>query len=307
MELVMTVAQHKTSLELRLGAIERKLDRVLAQQDSIAELAEGMMPVAKSMLRVGTAEFEDLERRGYFAAGRRVLQIIDKVVATYGEDDLQALGDNIVAILDTVRDVTQPDVLEVVNDASDAIHHADDVERLGRMGLLRSTGDEDVQRGLTLAVEVFRRIGRAQSKAPTRPRKSAPASSPPTVRARVVSAKTDLAPAPEKPIVSGAERPTTTWEGVEFYEDGFLVDPRTWTPALGEKIASGLGVHFGDTERKVVEWARAEFQDKGASPNVRRMATGSGVGTGALYAMFPQTPGKKIAMIAGIPKPVGCI
>jgi tRNA 2-thiouridine synthesizing protein E len=306
MELVMTVAQHESGIDLRLGAIERKLDRVLEQQQAFAELVDGMTPVAKSMLRVGAERFEDLERRGYFSAARQAFQILDKIVSTYGEDDIRALGDNIVAILDTVRDLTQPDVLEAVSDASEVIQNADAVEPLGRMGLLRSTGDADVQRGLTIAVEVLRRIGHAQPSG-GRAAKSVPAQKVSTPRERLVAEKPGLAPALEKPVIAGPSRPTTVWEGAEFFEDGFLVDSRAWTRELGAKIAAGLGVALGETEWKVVEWARGEFLDKGASPNVRRVAMGSGAGTSALYAMFPQTPGKKIAMIAGIPKPVGCI
>ena len=51
----------------------------------------------------------------------------------------------------------------------------------------------------------------------------------------------------------------------------------------------------------------ADYADTHASPNVRRFAKGSGVGTGAVYKLFPGTPGKKVAMIAGVPKPVGCV
>jgi TusE/DsrC/DsvC family sulfur relay protein len=298
----MTAVRHEDGIEQRLGGIERQLQDLVEQQRAVAELFDGMAPVAKSMLRVGSERLSELERRGYVTAGREALAIVDRIVTTYGAEDFRALGDNIVGILDTVRNLTQPDVLGVANDASEAIHHAGELERLGRMGLLRSTGDEDVQRGLTIAIEVLRRIGRAPSRgvgSEPVPRVAPPRVAPPRV-----------APA-EKPVAeaspSAPTRPTTEWEGARFYDDGFLVDAAAWTPELAEKIAAGLGVTLGDDAWKVVRWARAEFLDKGASPNVRRVATGSGAGTSALYAMFPQTPGKKIAMIAGIPKPVGCI
>ena len=44
-----------------------------------------------------------------------------------------------------------------------------------------------------------------------------------------------------------------------------------------------------------------------ADANVRRAASGSGVGTRRMYELFPKTPGKSAAMIAGIPKPAGCV
>ena len=294
--------------EPRLDAIERKLDLALEQQRAVSELLEVLAPVAKEMMGVATVRLEELEKKGYFAAGKEALRIVDTVVTTYGEDDLRALGDNIVAILDTVRNITQPDVLAVANDATEAIHDADGIAPLGRMGLWKSTGDEDVRRGLTLFVEVFRRIGEAHHLV-TEGRRSvaSPAPAPKPTHERIRDERPGLAPALEAPVLAAAERATTSWEGATFYEDGFLVDPNSWTRELGTKIAAGLGIALGEAHWKVLEWARADFLDRGASPNVRRVASGSGAGTSQLYALFPKTPGKSIAMIAGIPKPVGCI
>jgi tRNA 2-thiouridine synthesizing protein E len=283
-------------LDARLDAIEAKLDRALEQQRAVAELADAMAPVAKEMMAVASERLERLEQRGYFAAGRELLRIVDTIVTTYGEDDRKALADNVVAILDTLRNVTQPDVLAAANDATDVLRHADEITPLKRLALLRSTGDEDVRRGLTTVVEILRHLGRSSSghvsiaspDTPSAPRTSSPA--PPEPRA-----------------TPSGERTTVTWEGAVFYDDGFLVDPATWTAELGNKIATGLGLTLGPEHWKVLDWARADYLARAASPNVRRVAAGSGVGTSALYALFPGTPGKTIAMIAGIPKPVGCI
>jgi tRNA 2-thiouridine synthesizing protein E len=57
----------------------------------------------------------------------------------------------------------------------------------------------------------------------------------------------------------------------------------------------------------VLRWIRQDFLATGASPNVRRVAGGSGVGTRRMYELFPRTPGKTAAMLAGVPKPIGCV
>ena len=43
--------------------------------------------------------------------------IIDNIVTYYGVEDMRMLADNVVAILDTVKNLTQPDMLKSVDNA----------------------------------------------------------------------------------------------------------------------------------------------------------------------------------------------
>jgi tRNA 2-thiouridine synthesizing protein E len=40
---------------------------------------------------------------------------------------------------------------------------------------------------------------------------------------------------------------------------------------------------------------------------LRRISTVAGVPTKRLFELFPKKPGKKMAYVAGLPKPQGCI
>jgi tRNA 2-thiouridine synthesizing protein E len=98
-----------------------------------------------------------------------------------------------------------------------------------------------------------------------------------------------------------------TWEGRQFDAAGFLLDPGTWDEALAVKMAAALSLTLTDDHWTVLRWIRQDFLATGASPNVRRVAGGSGVGTRRMYELFPRTPGKTAAMLAGVPKPIGCV
>jgi tRNA 2-thiouridine synthesizing protein E len=52
---------------------------------------------------------------------------------------------------------------------------------------------------------------------------------------------------------------------------------------------------------------RDEFQKSGQSPTLRTINKKSGVETKELYELFPNGPAKKVARIAGLGKPKGCI
>ena len=75
-----------------------------------------------------------------------------------------------------------------------------------------------------------------------------------------------------------------------------------------QAVATQAGIgQLTEEHFTVLNFARASFIEKGKSPNVRALATGSGVGTKVIYTLFPKKPGPTIARVAGIPKPVGCI
>jgi TusE/DsrC/DsvC family sulfur relay protein len=96
-------------------------------------------------------------------------------------------------------------------------------------------------------------------------------------------------------------------ESVEFDEEGFLVDPHSWTPELAQEIADVLGLELNETHWKVINFARQDFNETGESPTLRRITTQTGVTTREIYKLFPGGPAKIAAKIAGLNKPTGCI
>jgi glycine/D-amino acid oxidase-like deaminating enzyme len=52
---------------------------------------------------------------------------------------------------------------------------------------------------------------------------------------------------------------------------------------------------------------RADYADQGQTATLRRVSTVGGIPTKELFQLFPKKPAKKMAYIAGLPKPVGCV
>ena len=96
-------------------------------------------------------------------------------------------------------------------------------------------------------------------------------------------------------------------ETVEFDNDGFLVDPNSWTEDLGRAIAARQGIDLTDDHWTVINFARKEFESNGEAPTLRRITKQSGVSTKEIYQLFPGGPAKVASMIAGLGKPTGCI
>lgn len=100
-----------------------------------------------------------------------------------------------------------------------------------------------------------------------------------------------------------------TIAGREVHVDaeGFLTDPAEWDEALAETLAANIGLELTDAHRKAIQFARRDYQENGETPTLRRMASVGGVPTKEMFALFPKKPAKKLAYVAGLPKPVGCV
>lgn len=314
-----SLGERLDGIDARLDAIEGKLDRLLAVGEPTRDLIAEAGPILRSVSRVAVERLADYEGRGYFTFARQIGRAVDGVVRAYPEEDMARFADAAVHIAETVRTLTQPEVLDLIDATGEAAHGGG--EPLSMWGALRATRDPEIQQGLALVFALLRGIGRARGggRGGGPARAEVPAAVPSGMPSVVPSAAVSVAVMPSAVMPSAvmppavmpsapsasARRPAV--EGGRFDADGFLLDPGIWTPALGDEIAAHLGVALTESHRAIIDYARADYLATGSSPNVSRVAHGAGVGVRAIYALFPRQPGKTIARVAGIPKPAGCL
>ena len=94
---------------------------------------------------------------------------------------------------------------------------------------------------------------------------------------------------------------------VHVDDEGFLTDPAEWDEALAEVLAANIGIELTDAHWRAIRFAREDHAANGETPTLRRMGTEGGVPTKEMFSLFPKKPAKKMAYVAGLPKPVGCV
>jgi uncharacterized protein YjgD (DUF1641 family) len=68
-----------------------------------------------------------LEQKGYFEFVRELSAIIDNIVTHYTAEDARLLANNIVPVLDTIKNITHPGMLQAINNAV-SVHQRMDTE-----------------------------------------------------------------------------------------------------------------------------------------------------------------------------------
>ena len=151
---------HLLRLFKRLLRNTRNLERMLDQLEAVSELADTLGPLGDQAFERAVQTLSDLERKGYFAFAREGVRLADTLVTSFNEQDVRRLGDNIVLIANTVKDMTQPEILNFLRTtlllAEKELEQPLDISTLG---LLRQMGDPRVRRGLALTLRVLRAIG----------------------------------------------------------------------------------------------------------------------------------------------------
>lgn len=94
---------------------------------------------------------------------------------------------------------------------------------------------------------------------------------------------------------------------VHVDEEGFLTAYDEWDEDLAKVLAANIGIDLTDEHMAVIRFLRDDYAEQGETATLRRVATVGGVPTKRLFQLFPKKPAKKMAYVAGLPKPVGCV
>jgi uncharacterized protein YjgD (DUF1641 family) len=155
--------------EDRLARIEARLDALLAhaerrdvELEPVRDLAAEIGVLSGPVVAAATSRVATWDERGYLGFARSGARVVDRIVTSFDEDDVEALGDNVVLMLETLRDLTQPEILQLLRQTAGSVGHLDepaDGPPPSTFGLLKELRDPEVRRGLARMLELLRTIG----------------------------------------------------------------------------------------------------------------------------------------------------
>jgi tRNA 2-thiouridine synthesizing protein E len=90
-------------------------------------------------------------------------------------------------------------------------------------------------------------------------------------------------------------------------DEGFLTEYDEWDENLAVVLASRIGIDLTDAHWKVIRFLRDDYKTQRDTATTRRVQAIGGVPVKEQFALFPKKPAKKMAYIAGLPKPHGCV
>ncbi len=103
--------------------------------------------------------------------------------------------------------------------------------------------------------------------------------------------------------------PTQNMLGREIHVDdeGFLTEFDEWDEAIGAELAKQIEIDMTERHWEVIRFLREDFKSQGSTATTRRVDSIGGFPVKEQFTLFPKKPAKKMAYVAGLPKPHGCV
>lgn len=101
---------------------------------------------------------------------------------------------------------------------------------------------------------------------------------------------------------------TIAGTSVSVNDEGFMTEYDEWTEDVGAELATMIGIdEMTDDHWAAIRFLRSDYAEQGETATLRRVTKVGGIPTKQLFVLFPKKPAKKMAYVAGLPKPKGCV
>ena len=136
------------------------IENMFEQLESLKDFLEDATPLARDYFIDTMSKLDEFDRKGYFTFFKESTQIIDRIVTSFTPDDVKNLADNVVTILNTIKNLTQPDMLQTINTAVNIYKKLDiEVEDdVSIFKLFKEINTPEMKRGLSFAVKFLKSL-----------------------------------------------------------------------------------------------------------------------------------------------------
>ncbi|NOZ74330.1 MAG: DUF1641 domain-containing protein [FCB group bacterium] len=149
----------------------RNITVLITKLENVFDLMKDGGPIGKELFNDLLRELDTLDQKGYFDFIRASKQIMDNIVTHFTVEDVRLLGDNIVTILDTVKNLTQPEMLQAINNAASIYKNLDpqESESYSLWRVFKELNTPEMKRGIGFMVMFLKNIAAENGTLNTQP------------------------------------------------------------------------------------------------------------------------------------------
>ncbi|MCF6239438.1 MAG: DUF1641 domain-containing protein [Candidatus Marinimicrobia bacterium] len=133
---------------------------VIGKLESTLDFFEDFKPIGKELFSDVLEKLDEFDRAKYFEFAGEALHISDNIVAHFSTDDVKLLADNIVPILETVKSITQPEMMSAIKNAVTVFDKmdTDNIQEVSIWKALRELNTPEMKRGLGFMIAFMKNI-----------------------------------------------------------------------------------------------------------------------------------------------------
>lgn len=139
----------------------RNITYSLKQLENVIDFVTTLEPLLRGSIPQMISYLDDLEQRGVFRIINATLGVRAKVAKAYSPEDIEQIGDGLVALLGLAQKITNPETMAFLEKFAQlpARMNLPSSKRVGPFGLLWATSNKDVKEGLGVLMELTKGLG----------------------------------------------------------------------------------------------------------------------------------------------------
>lgn len=140
------------------------ITKTFEQLENLRDFLKDFSPVSKELFKDFLNKLNDLDKKGYFEYSRELSGIVDRIITSFSIEDIKDLRNNIVTILNTVKNLTQPQMLKTINNLVNAFNNIDFEikDKITYRKLIREFNQPEVKKGLFITLQILKNISNCQ-------------------------------------------------------------------------------------------------------------------------------------------------
>ncbi len=134
----------------------------LKQMANIIEFVKDLEPLLKSAVPYLIQSLDEMEQKGVFRIVKSTVDLRKKVAAAYTAEDIEVMGDGIVAMLGLAKSLADPKAVEILEKLSmiPAKVELENAKSVGVFGLASAGFNPEISQGLGVLMELTKAMGR---------------------------------------------------------------------------------------------------------------------------------------------------
>jgi len=148
------------STGIRLIRNINNINEFLDTLESVNDLLKDVSPIARQVGLDAIQKMNELDQKGYIDFFKELARVMDNIISHFSADDVKDLADNVVTIIETVKGMTQPDMLMAMNNGVNVFKNLDtkDIPEYSLWKAMKEMRSPEMKKGLGFMITFLKKL-----------------------------------------------------------------------------------------------------------------------------------------------------
>lgn len=153
-----------SSIGIRLLSNLDNINNLLELVESMNDFVKDASPIAQQIGLSAINKVNELDQKGYIDFFKEFTRVMDNVITHFSIDDVRELADKIVPIMEVVKEITQPDMLNSVSNAVVVFKslETDDIPEYSIWRVMKEMNSPEMKKGMGFMMTFLKNLSAQQ-------------------------------------------------------------------------------------------------------------------------------------------------